>query len=90
MLKSPEDTIGHISLCYTTVLATCRVFPLSFTLISVFVYVWLSGMNYELTIGGRVTQRKRSHLWGTDVSTLITAYNIQTSSTNCHLPPSAR
>lgn len=27
-------------------------------------------MNYELTLGGRVTQRKHGHLWGTDASTL--------------------
>lgn len=28
-----------------------------------------SGMNYELTLGGRATQRKRGHLWGTDACT---------------------
>lgn len=27
-------------------------------------------MNYELTLGGRVTQREHGHLWGTDASTL--------------------
>lgn len=60
------------------------VFP--FRLISVFVYVWLSGMNYELTLGGRVTQRKHGHLWGTNAG-ILSPYCTQTRSTNCHLPP---
>lgn len=43
-------------------------------------------MNYELTSGRRVTQRKHGHLWGTDVSTLPLP-RTQTTSTNRHLPP---
>lgn len=54
----------------TAVIANCgATFP-PFTLTLVFGHVWLSGINYKLTLGGWFTQRQHGHLWGPDASAL--------------------
>lgn len=75
LLKSPED-LTHLALWRCSSCQAWGLFFFPFTLVSVFVYVSLWGMNYELTLGGSVTHRKHQHLWPAHVSTLPFLFNI--------------